>query len=83
MMIYVILFIFTLIGDNIGQIIYENMAEDKSIDAMQTCFKEFYSKQIRTFSNKTNIMARTRLDLSYNELKTMRLKSPVQSEIRV
>lgn len=63
-MIYVILFNFTLIGENIGQIVYENMAEDKSNDAMQTCYKEFYSKQVRKFSNETHIMARTRLNLS-------------------
>lgn len=45
-MIYVILFIITLIGDNIGQIIYENMGDDKSTDAMKTCYKEFHSKLV-------------------------------------
>nr|XP_011420026.2 perlucin-like protein [Crassostrea gigas] len=45
-MMYVILFIITLIGENIGQIIYENMSEDKCNDAMQTCYKEFYKREL-------------------------------------
>lgn len=38
---------------------------------------------VSKFSNKTHIMVRTRLNLYYNELKTIRLKNPVQSEIHV
>lgn len=45
-MIYVILFVITCIVENIGQLIYERASDDKSIDAMQTCCKEFYKRQL-------------------------------------
>lgn len=48
---------------NIGQIIYENIGDDKSIGAMQTCYMEFYS------SNKTYILARPRLNLFNNKFR--------------
>lgn len=52
-MIGQIYFIVTLIGGSIGQIIYKNMADDKSIEALQTCCTENHNRQL-SLENKVN-----------------------------